>query len=348
MATPAPPQGAAVSHKKREIVPPSSNSLPSVTAPSAAPPPSSRRCFSVLYIFAGEQRQSDVGDCLKTLCKGQNYVVKCDNIDLLRDASHDVLAPELQDDLRNRLKSKVYDVLVITPPCNTHSRARSANSNGPPPVRSKAWPLGFPWLRGKHLASVKLANALMEFTWELCLLAHSVHVPWLSEHPEDLEVTPSGDNPASFWATAQTLELAHACSAETAAFFQCPWGAATSKPTRVLGTLRLRSPTPPAMLFRGWPKFSKDGRYLGPLPRRGCGHRHKRRLLGHTKAGKFMTSAAAAYPPLMCMWIARLILEFCLQKPDGGGASASKGSLIFLLSPWTCGGLIFLLNPRPL
>ena len=45
-----------------------------------------------------------------------------------------------------QIQSGIYDVVLVTPPCSTFTRARSANKRGPPPIRSKQHPKGYPRL----------------------------------------------------------------------------------------------------------------------------------------------------------------------------------------------------------
>eukprot|EP00973_Karenia_brevis_P088545 12276589-Karenia_brevis.AAC.1 len=81
---------------------------------------------------------------------------------------------------------------------------------------------------------------------------------------------------------------------------QCHFGAATSKPTRWMGNL----PSFKRLLHVGWPKFDEKRKYVGPLPQ-SCGHSFHEPLIGAGDAGKFKTSAAAAYPTALCEEIAQ-------------------------------------------
>ena len=270
----------------------------------------------MLYIFAGAARRADVGDWLNQMASAQEFTLHITEVDLLRSggaAHNNVLDEQFWASLKQRMRSAEWSVLVITPPCNTFSRARYANRNGPRPLRSKGWPWGFPWLEGHNLEACQLGNKFVIMTYEAADLAFELDMGFLIEHPEDLGSTPAGDLPGSIWAMTETFELAKRTGATTASFYQCPFEAETSKPTRFLTTLPLTDP-PELKLARGWPRFSAHGAYLGPLPRR-CGHRHKPLLGRDQKTGAFVTSAAAAYPARMCFWIATLIVNFCLERP---------------------------------
>ena len=247
-------------------------------------------------------------------------------VDILRSTEQDVADTTYWNSLVQQVKDGLWRVVICTPPCHTHSRARYANTHGPAPVRSKRWPLGFPWLSGKALEETRLANLLIDRTFEICNAASTASAAFLIEHPEDLGLTASNDQPASIFADPRMFALATVTEAETAAFFQCPFLADTSKPTRVVSTLPLRSCPPlKARLYFGWPSFSKIGSYRGPLPAH-CEHkglmRHKP-LLGRSQStGTFRTSAAAAYPAAMCAWLASLIISFCVSLQPKEGAES--------------------------
>ena len=272
-----------------------------------------RKNLRVLYIFAGIKRKADVAAYLQKFAFSAGSEVECWNVDLLVDKQHDMTDEDFVKKLRMSIKNREVDMLLVTPPCNTHSRARHANRAGPPPLRSKRYPMGFPWLRAKLKKAVELGNYFMRTTWTLCMDAFDAGIPYLTEHPEDLGATADGELPASLWGTQGTLDLAAATDAVTCAFFQCPFGATSSKPTRVLTTLTLRKPRYRVKIYEGWPKFSKKGRYLGPLPKK-CPHPFKHvPLIGVKPQGGFNTTPAAAYPPDMCYWLAWMIWVHCMM-----------------------------------
>ena len=167
-------------------------------------------------------------------------------LDLLRSEEHDVLQEPFWEAKMRRLDTGHYRVLVITPPCNTHSRARNSNAPKPKPVHSKRDPLGFPWLQGSQLKEVMQANKFVDLTFNSCRQAHQAKAGFLIEHPEDLGAAADG-----IWALQKMFSLAADTKAVTAAFFQCPFGAVSAKPTRVVTTLPIKSVpvAPPIQLF---------------------------------------------------------------------------------------------------
>ena len=279
----------------------------------------------LIYIFAGGHRKSDVGDILEQMNVKGLIKLHILEVDLLRSPEHDVTAVEFWNSLVKRVLDREFNIVIATPPCNTHSRARNANKSGPPPIRSKEFPFGFPWLSGSYLASAQQANRFIEQTFEICRAGHSVQAAFLIEHPEDLGRTIDGSSPASIFALQDMLDLCTETKANTVCFHQCPWGAPSSKPTRVVSTLDLVDPSNGNKLFQGLPSFDRSGYYKGPLPRQ-CGHRRHVpliRLENSSSAANFRTAAAAAYPAGMCKWIADMIVRFCC-KPKGGVVPATK------------------------
>ena len=221
----------------------------------------------------------------------------------------DILEDGRWSNLKDRLRAGEFDCLIITPPCNTHSRARHCGNGGPPPVRSRRFPSGMPWLFGRLKRQVETANTFIQIMKEGFKIIHASKGLYLGEHPEDLGMAASGEVPASIWQDEEVRSLPDATSG---AFFQCPFGAATSKPTRIVTNMDIRCPVSfeegeEAFFFKGWPLLDKKFRYIGPLPHR-CGHTHPP-LLGRNKDGSFRTTAAAAYPGKMCYWLASNIFE---------------------------------------
>jgi hypothetical protein len=150
---------------------------------------------------------------------------------------------------------------------------------------------------------------------------------FLGEHPEDLGKSSTGEVPASIWADEEVRSLP---GVQTGAIFQCPFGAKTSKPTRLVANMDFQQPNWyddkddgwPSLLgdegaddsffYSGWQILDSKFRYIGPLPAI-CGHKH-RPLQGKDADGNFLTAAAAAYPPSMCRWLARNLLGNLFRK----------------------------------
>ena len=188
---------------------------------------------------------------------------------------------------------------MVSPPCNTFSRARFhfLESPGPRPLRNFMWPRGFPWLAGHHKTVVEEANLFVDRCITACVTCHTAGGKFIIEHPEDLGLV-KGERPGSIWQWTEILELIPSCSANTFAIQQCHFGALTPKPTRFLSTFEFQDDR----CHFGRPRLDKLGAYKGPLPK-SCGHYHQHKLLGKT-ANKWNTSPSASYPPGLCRFLA--------------------------------------------
>jgi hypothetical protein len=103
----------------------------------------------VLYLFAGKRRRADIREHLEHMCHKLGYKLLMKEVDLeLHGLADDLLDDKIWDNELASLANGDWDVLLGTPPCNTHTRVVWSNSRGPKPVRSRHHPRGFPWLRG--------------------------------------------------------------------------------------------------------------------------------------------------------------------------------------------------------
>ena len=173
---------------------------------------------------------------MEEVCRERGQQLDMQVIDILRGTEDDLADPDLQ---ARWLKSLgIYQFVITTPPCSTHSRAVWANPYGPCPIRSRKYPLGFPWLGKKHRAKADLYNALIDFTWKVLYeverLSASRAIFAFAEHPEDLGRVRGfrlAESPASIWQSNECITLVSKgwwCGA----FNQDSWGAPTAKPTR--------------------------------------------------------------------------------------------------------------------
>ena len=265
----------------------------------------------VLYLFAGRRRHSDVGAFLKQAESRGEIKLILKEFDIERSPMHDLTDVSLWSEILDTLNEGGW-CIIVSPPCNTFSRARFQHilHPGPKPLRTRAWPKGFPWLSNAHKAQVAEANFFVEKCLEACECAAGAGGFFILEHPEDLG-TVQGEQPGSIWQWQEVLDLIPKFSAVCFAIHQCHFGALTPKPTRLLTNMAVSD----ARCFCALPKFDKLGFYKGPLPRK-CGHRHKHKLIGKT-GSKWNTSPSAAYPAGMCEFIARLILNAFASS--GGG-----------------------------
>ena len=123
-------------------------------------------------------------------------------IDAVRGKKNqNLLSAKLQNALMAEVFVGKFDLVVASPPCSTFSRARSASVSGPPPLRSRLHPRGFPWLSKLARAQVASSNRLVDFTIKLLevQVANGPKHMVVLEHPEDLGRRQNGAAPASIW-----------------------------------------------------------------------------------------------------------------------------------------------------
>ena len=153
-----------------------------------------------------------------------------------------------------------FDLVIVTPPCNTFSRAVFQKDSGPKPIRDREWPKGFPWLEAEARIRADEGNQLLDFSIRMLQAATAAKRSsawrctrsWL-EFPEDLGRAPLGV-PASLW---QRTELRALPGMLRHAFFQCEVAAvdyskATGVLTDIVGFFEgFRS-------YPGWPEFDES------------------------------------------------------------------------------------------
>jgi hypothetical protein len=224
-------------------------------------------------------------------------------IDLARDKTHDLREVKRCEGFVEQVRQGRWEVVFVTPPCNTFSRANWSWRPGPRPCRSKQWPRGCPWASTKDKQRAEDGNHFVDFTKavvEAAASCSSHEVLFLVEHPEDLGRTPTGD-PASIWQDAGLMKFIGG-NALTIALHQCVLGVDYPKPTRLLTNITELA----AWGFVGPPCFDHDNLYLGPLPK-DCGHHHPPRPW-KSSDGSYATAATAAYPDKMCEALATSVI----------------------------------------
>ena len=244
-------------------------------------------------------------------------------LDIERSEADDLLQASLWEQIWHEIENNFWDVVILTPPCNTFSRARcrALGAPGPPPLRNVMHPWGFPWLTGNNWELIQDHNFLVTQCFKTIHKCIANAVDFLFEHPEDLGVTNLGEHPASVWQLAETKQLVEEFLVITFAIFQCHFGALSPKPTRFMTSLSEANKFP----HQGLPTFDSARHYMGPLPS-SCSHKfHVQKLIGKEK-GKWKTAAAAAYPPGLCKWLAALIVSRM-------GAQSSESSMRQLPEP---------------
>lgn len=110
-----------------------------------------------------------------------------------------LLDASIQSELEARIKDNEFDVVIISPPCSTWSRANfepppggSPEPRYPKPCRSKQHPWGFPNARPACCKRADQGNTFIHFALRATAAAISVKndqgkvIRILLKHPEDL------------------------------------------------------------------------------------------------------------------------------------------------------------------
>ena len=213
------------------------------------------------------------------------------------DRKADLSKTKVRDKYLHLIKQGEFDMIFISPPCATFSRATWANYQGPRPVRSFASPRGLETLTAKERDRAILGNIFADFSWEVAGLVAQGKARFLAfEQPEDLGALTSGprrgQRPATMWLWPQH-GLLRQRGLRSVAFYQSEFGAKRAKPTRLL--LATHMPLP-EFVFEGEPTYDVNGYYTGPLPTPSAIPTQSRLLA---------PKLPDAWPARMCEWLAQ-------------------------------------------
>ena len=252
---------------------------------------------------------------LRRLALRRGVQVEITELDIQSDRRSDFTIPSVQKKWLQSIAQGIYYAVIVTPPCSTFSRAVWANDLGPFPLRSSAYPRGFPWNRAERFHKAEFGTILADFSFEALKRQFACgRRIGLMEQPEDLGKTNyervPGQQPASMWQFWQFKQLLELQDVQTVVFAQSEFGTRSPKPTRFL--MRIFAPLHPSM-YSGLPQFDEQGWYIGPLPRQSGGAP----LIGKS-GGVFRTAQSAAWPPALCKWTAEAILTSFEQEWQGG------------------------------
>lgn len=268
--------------------------------------------------------------CLEEIVAGKKFHMVIEEIDIVRRMEDDLSLPSKQEEFLRQIREGRWDAVICAPPCSTWSRVRAANLRGPPPVRDRNYPWGYPRVKRKFQQEVALGNTLVEFTIkvvEAVLQRPEDQLPFfLAEHPEDLGAVIREEDgaklwPASIWQLEQLRKLVQG-KLQTVAINQCCWGTAWRKPTRLSTTSEDVAGWGP----NEWPTFDEDGFYTGPLAR-SCQCTVTTSLAKRSNEEGFRTTGTSNYPYRLDKAIAEAIVKHCqliVSKPPKVGRDRLK------------------------
>ena len=209
--------------------------------------------FKILYIHEG---QDGLKDTIEK--EAAEFGIAASVTNLIPDK---LLKRTTANMMKEKVESRVFDIIVLRPPAGTFSRARWSNGQGPRPVRSAAFLRGFPTLTKMRRKSADSANAIVDWMVEAIAIQKSVGGDFVLDHPEDLGHIRRG-TPGSIWrwATVSALLDDHV---RYGALCQGDYGASSAKPSRMMTSMA----TVATLLEPGPPRWTNYGFYLSPLRR---------------------------------------------------------------------------------
>ena len=280
---------------------------------------------NAIYLFAGPKRKSEIGGMLK------RFGWKVQEVDILRGGKlHDLSLGKVQNLMLKDIQDRKFDLMLISPPCDTFTRVKFANAWGPRPLRSMLHPHGFDYLNSAEMHKVQLADILVDFSCK----AMEVHLSSPSsmlvlEFPEDLGAIThgpwEGTRPASIFQLEGFQNIMKSPGVETGVVLQSDFGMPYPKPTRLILKLRghrIRNFHP------GFSTFAPDGRYAGPAPRVSTGFG----LAKTSQSEGFKTTGTAAWPTELCRELVRCI-NLGFREPPPVNNGLAEGSFITIDSP---------------
>ena len=209
--------------------------------------------------------------------------------------------------LRAKLQAGRYTFLFAGPPCRTFSLARLVRP-GPPPLRDRAHPYGFPraqardrGLRPADFEKIRMDNLLAIRTAEACAILHDLGYGYAVEQPAPWGRRAS--QAASMFDLQPFADL-RGRGARVVVFDQCAYGAQTRKPTQLLYhgadfqqlEARCRHPVVRQQLASGKEVWAAHPPCVGVAP----------------GTGQFATAALAAYPKKLNEDLANIIADYLL------------------------------------
>ena len=258
----------------------------------------------VLYLFSGKSRKGSVSHWCSKLAKRHSTAVEVEMVDVKVKPHVDLTLKSNRDKILEKIKLHKYDVIILSPPCSTFSRAPWSNRKGPRPIRSFLKPKGLERLSWAERKKANWGNTLKDFTFEALLVALEAEVHMiLFENPEDLGALQhgpyAGQRPASMWQDDRFREMLADRLVQTVAFYQQDFGTDYLKPTRLL----LRGFDIHDSFLEGPANFDDQGFYSGPLQKRAA----TKQLIGQQHS-LFNTTGSEQWPTQFCKWVAQQIL----------------------------------------
>ena len=153
---------------------------------------------------------------------------------------------------------------LLCPLTSSWSRSRMIPGQGPPMLRTRAWPLGVLGLPPELRHQVEKDNDHLSLSLEIAEVLRRQFTPWILSFPEQFGNTVN-ETPATIWDLSELVLWAELHKLWRFALNQCEFGEVHRRPTGILTNTALRE----RRLSQGWPKLRArpdlTSEYLGPL-----------------------------------------------------------------------------------
>ena len=189
----------------------------------------SSETLSLLHLFSGPAERPDGFASFVQEKSG-----KCRDVDIVNKTATDTFSHDLADDslwllLMDEFRKGIYNALFLGTPCTTFSAARTGPP-GPRALRSPQHPYGLPKkeLTIRENEEVRLGTYFALKSAEFCKMAVDTQRPFALENPKPKKGV------VSLFDLPEMLAVAKMPGVRVVDFDQCPFGAETAKPTRIL------------------------------------------------------------------------------------------------------------------
>ena len=132
----------------------------------------------ILYLYSGPEREMDA------VVLGKVLGIEVHAVDVLRHDTHDLADQAIWESITRSCNSGHYSGFMLSPPCGTHSCARTGK-DGPGPLRSEEAPgiYGLPHLSIHDKEKVRMGTLLAVRASEIASIANRLSLPYLAETP---------------------------------------------------------------------------------------------------------------------------------------------------------------------
>ena len=274
-----------------------------------------RECY-YLILYSGHRREGDIATQFCRICPEEaklKVIPIC--LDLCIDTVYgDLMNPTQQKAWMDRIRGRKVVGLHASPPCETYTDARwlpaPSPSGKPRPLRDWDFPWGREALDFKELSQLRMGNILFFLAMRYVVLTLVSGGCASLEHPRGSEA-----NTGRFrvWASSFLERILRHPQCRLVSFCQGYLGQASLKPTIFL-----------AVRLNTLEKHIKLGSvFQGPFTVLG----------GTTEEGEWKTAKAKAFPPGLCLALARSVMAFASEATVDSTLPASLDSPIFDFPP---------------